>query len=171
MSLMVAEPGPTTSEKRQTLLNKEQIKNDESCTSKVTIDGEFRNVKRTDCMKPLEKQLTDVLTETIEDETSETDMMNTGNEETGDQRVVKTMDFSAYDSSVKRECDDRDVNVMIKQLCAKSDVVSRFVFHLSDVIEQLHVAFCLMLVSLLMKYDQTLNDVRECETRAGNLET
>ena len=53
-------------------------------------------------------------TDAIENETSETEMM-------------KTMDFSAYDSSMKRECDDRNVNVMIKQLCAKSDVVSRFV--------------------------------------------
>ena len=81
---MVAEFGPTTSEKRQTLLNKEQINDDESCTSKVTIDGEFRNIKRTDCVKPLEQQLTDVATEAIENETSETEMMNTGNEENGD---------------------------------------------------------------------------------------
>ena len=170
MSLMVAEPGPTTSEKRQTLLNKEQINNDESCTSKVTINGEFMNIKRTDCMKPLEQQLTDVLTDAIENETSETEMMNTGNEENGDQTVMKTVDFSTYDSSMKRECDDRNVNVMMKQLCAKSDVVSRFVLRLSGVIDQIHVALCLMLVSLLLKCDQTLNDVREFETRAMNLE-
>ena len=98
-------------------------------------------------------------------------MMNTGNEENGNQTVMKTMDSSAYDSSMKRECDDRNVNVMIKQLCAKSDVVSRFVLRLSSMIDQIHVAFCLMLVSLLLKCDQTLNDVREFETRAMNLET
>ena len=74
-------------------------------------------------------------------------------------------------SSMRKECDDRDVNVMIKQLCAKSDVVSRFVFRLSGMIDQLHVAFCFKLVSLLIKCDQTLNDVREFETRAMNLET
>ena len=172
MSLMVAEPGPTTSEKRQTLLNKEQINNDESCTSKVTIDGEFMNIiKRTDYMKPLEQQLTDVLTDAIGNETSETEMTNTGNEENGDQTVMKTMDFSAYDSSMKRERGDRKVNVMIKQLCAKSDVVSRFVFRLSGMIDQLHVAFFLVLVSLLLKCDRTLNDVREFETSAMNVET
>ena len=71
---------------------------------------------------------------------------------------------------MKRECDDRNVNVMIKQLCAKSDVVSRFVLRLSGMVDQIHVAFCLMLVSLLFKCDQTLNDVREFETRAMNLE-
>ena len=149
MSLNVAEPGPT-SEKRQTLLNKEQINNDESCTSKVTINSEFMNIKRTDCMKPLERQLTDVLTDAIENETSETEMMNTGNEVKGDQTVMRTMDFSAYDSSMKREYDDRNVNVMIMQLCAKSDVVSRFALRLSGMIDQIHVAFCLMLVSLLL---------------------
>ena len=170
MSLMVEEPGPTTSEKRQTLLNKEQINNDESCTSKVTINGEFMIFKRTDCVKPLEQQLTDVLTDAIENETGETEMMNTWNEENGDQTVMKTMDFSAYDSSKKRECDDRNVNVMIKQLCAKSDVVSWFVLRLSGMSDQIHVAFCFMLVSLLLKCDQTLNDVREFETKAMNLE-
>ena len=97
--------------------------------------------------------------------------MNTGNEDNGNETVMKTMDFSAHDSSMKRECDDRNVNVMIKQLCAKSDVASRFVFRLSGMIDQLHVAFCLMLVSLLLICDQTLNDVREFETRAMNLET
>ena len=54
-------------------------------------------------MKPLEQQLTDVLTDAIENEMSETGMMNTGNEKNGDQTVMKTMDFSAYDSSMKRE--------------------------------------------------------------------
>ena len=110
MSLMVAEPGPTTSEKRQALLNKEQLNNDERCTSKVTNNGEVMNIKRTDCMKPLEQQLTDVLTDAIENDTSETEMMNTRNEENGDQTVMKTTDFSACDSSVKRECDDRNVS-------------------------------------------------------------
>ena len=46
-------------------------------------------------MKPLGQQLTDGLTEAIENETSESEMMNTGNEENGDQTVMKTMDFSA----------------------------------------------------------------------------
>ena len=77
-------------------------------------------------------------------------MTNTGNEENGGQTVMKTMDFSAYDSSMKRENDDSNVNVMIKQLCAKSDVVSRFVLRLSGMIDQIHVAFCLMRVSLLL---------------------
>ena len=45
-----------------------------------------------------------------------------------------------------------------------------FVLRLSGMIDQIHVAFCLMLVSLLLKCDQTLNDVREFETRAMNLE-
>ena len=46
-------------------------------------------------MKPLAQQLTDVLTDAIQKETSETEMMNTGNEENGDQTVMKTMDNSA----------------------------------------------------------------------------
>ena len=83
------------------------------------------------------------------------------------------MDFSAYDSSMEREYDDSDVSVMIKQLCAKSDVISRFVVRLSGMIDQLqHEAKCCMeLVRSPMKYDQTLNDVWEFETKAMNLET
>ena len=137
MSLMVAEPGPTTSEKKRTLLNKEQINDDDSCTSKATIDGEFRNLRRADHVKPLTQQLTEVLPEAIENETNKTKMMNIGNEENGNQTVMKTMDFSAFDSSMKREYDDSDVNVMIKQLCAKSDVISLFVFRLSGTVDQL----------------------------------
>ena len=68
------------------------------------------------------------------------------------------------DNTKRKENDDSDGSVMIKQLCAKSDVISSFVFRLSGMIDQLHLAFCLMLVSLLMKCDQTLNDVQEFET-------
>ena len=154
-------------------MNKEQNNDDESCTSKATTDGEFRNLKRADCVKPLEQQLTGVPTEAIENEMNQTKMMNAGNEENGDQTMMKTMDFSAHDSSMKREYDDSNLNVMIKQLCAKSDVISRFVSSLSGMIDQLqHEAKCCMeLVRSLMEGDQTLNDVRGFETKAMNLET
>ena len=98
MSFMVAEPGPTTSEKRQTLLNKEQINDDEKCRSKGTIDGEFKSLKRADCVKLLEQQLAEVATEVIQNETNKTKTMkNAWNEES---RVK--MDFSVYDSSMER---------------------------------------------------------------------
>ena len=77
-------------------------------------------------MKLLEQQLTDVFTDAIENETSETEMMNTGNEENGDQTVMETMGFSTYDPSMKRECDDRNVNVMIKSLMSFPGLSSVF---------------------------------------------
>ena len=137
MSFMVAEPGPTTSEKRQTLLNKEQINDDEKRRSKATIDGEFKS------------------------------------QESKDQTMMKMMDFSVYDSSMEREHDDSDVSVVIKQMCAKSDIISRFVFHLSglkNMIDKLqHEAECCMeLVRALMRRDRNLNGMWEFETKTVN---
>ena len=58
-------------------------------------------------------------------------MKNAGNEEGRDQTMMKMMGFSVYDSSMERDHDDSDVSAMIKQICAKSDIISRFLFHLS----------------------------------------
>ena len=65
-------------------------------------------------MKPLEQQLADVFTDAIKNENSETELINTWNEENGHETVMETMGFSAHDSSMKRECVDRNTNVMIK---------------------------------------------------------
>ena len=55
-----------------------------------------------------------------------------GNEANGDQTLMKMMGFSVFGSSVKRDHSDSDMSDMIKQVCAKSDIFSRFVSHLSD---------------------------------------
>ena len=132
MSFMVAEPGPTTSEKRQTLLNKEQINDDEKRRVKATLNGELKSLERADCVRLSEQQLAEVATEVIRDEMNKTKMMkNAGNEEARDQTIMKMMGFSVHDSSMERDHDDSDVSAMIKQICAKSDIISQFVFHLS----------------------------------------
>ena len=162
---MVAEPGPTTSEKRQTLLNKEQINDD---------DGEFKSLERADCERLSEQQLAEVATEVIQNEMNKTKIMkNAGNEESRVQTTMKMNDFSVYDSSMEREHDDSDVSVLIKQMCAKSDIISRFVFHLSGtkgMIDKLqHEAGCCMeLVRALIRRDRTLNGLREFETKMMN---
>ena len=53
---MVAEPGPTTSEKRQTLLNKEQINDDEKRKMKATLDGEFKSLEKADYVRSMEQE-------------------------------------------------------------------------------------------------------------------
>ena len=58
----------------------------------------------------------------------------------GDQTVMKMMGFSVFGSSVKRDHSDSDLNDTKKQVCAKSDTLSRFVSHLSgmkDTIDRL----------------------------------
>ena len=60
MSFMVAEPGPTTSEKKQTLLNKEQINDDEKRRVKATLNGELKSLERADCVRLSEQKLAEV---------------------------------------------------------------------------------------------------------------
>ena len=134
------------------LLNKEQIKDDEKRRVKATLDGELKSLEKADYVrlmeqercghgsklgmrlkeKETERQLAEVATEVIQDEMDKTKIMkNAGNEESRDQTMMKMMGFSVSGSSMKRDHEDSDVSDMIKQMCAKSDIISRFVFHLS----------------------------------------
>ena len=198
---MVAEPGPTTSEKRQTLLNKEQINDDEKRKMKATLDGEFKSLEKADYVRSMEQercghgnkngmrlkeketeqQLAEVATEVIQDETIKTKMMkNAGNEESRDHTMMKMMCFS-----VQRDHDDSDVSDMIKQVYAKSDIISRFVCHLSgmkDTIDRLQseTDCCMALVKASMEQSTEDHDVRcdralagmqeEFETKAANVD-
>ena len=53
---MVAEPGPTTSEKWQTLLNKEQINDDEERKAQATLNGELKSLEKIDCVRLMKQE-------------------------------------------------------------------------------------------------------------------
>ena len=179
MSFMVAEPGPSTSEKRQTLLNKEQINNDEKRRVKATLDGELKSLEKADFLrlmeheccghgsefgmrlkeKETEQQLAEVAAEMIQDEMNKT-------------KTMKMMGFSVFCSSMERDHNDSDLSDMIQQVCAKSDIISRFVFHLSgmkDTIDRLqHEAECCMeLVTASIGQNIEDHDVRRDRALAG----
>ena len=184
---MVTEPGPTSSEKRQKLLNKELINDDVKRRVKATLDGELKSLEKADHVKLMEQercghgsklgmrlkeketkqQLAEVATEVIQDEMNNTKMMkNAGNEKSRDQTMMKMMGFSVPGSSMERDHDDSDVSVMIKQMCAKSDIMSPFVFHLSgmkDTIDRLqHEAeCCIELVRASIRRDRALAGMQE----------
>ena len=52
---------------------------------------------------------------------------NTGSEKSGNQTMIEMMSIGDCDSSMEREC---DVSILIKQICAKSDVMSQCVLSL-----------------------------------------
>ena len=82
--------------------------------------------------KETEQQLAEVAAEMIQDEMNKTKMMkNAGNETSGDQTMMRMVGFSVFGSSVERDHNDSDLIDMIKQVCARSDIISRFVFHYS----------------------------------------
>ena len=52
---------------------------------------------------------------------------NAGSERSRNQSLMEMMSIGDCDSSMKRECDDNDMSFLIKQICAKSDVISQCV--------------------------------------------
>ena len=50
---------------------------------------------------------------------------------------MEMMSIGDCDSSMKREYDDNDMSILIKQICAKSDVISKCVLCLSGMTDQL----------------------------------
>ena len=185
MSSMVAEPGPIPSEKRQLLLNKEQIieKIDENPeiqtiletyesmrTSEQNLDipvpemmkqlievteiisqdrkqqctlEQISDTSVSQAVKELDEpckvlsrdrpqRLFDVIVGMNQDATDKT--RNTGREKSGHQTMTEGMSIGECDLSMERECDE---NVLIKQICAGSDVMSQCVQCLSDMTDQL----------------------------------
>ena len=54
-----------------------------------------------------------------------------GREGSRNQTMMEMMSIGDCDSSMKRECDDNDMSILIKQICAKSDVISQCVLCLA----------------------------------------
>ena len=196
---MVAEPGPIPSEKRELLLNKEQIvekidENPEIQTIQETYESMSTSEQNPDISVPeMMKQLIevtkiisqdriqqctleqisdtsvsqavkeldepckvlsrdrpqrqfDVIVGMNQDVTDKT--RNTGSEKSGNQTMIEMMNIGDCDSSMEREC---DVSVLIKQICAKSDVMSQCVLCLSFMTDQLRrkMERCMRLIGTL----------------------
>ena len=122
---MVAEPGPTSSEKRQKLLNKEPINDDVKRRVKATLDDELKSLEKADHVKLMEQercghgsklgmrlkeketkqQLAEVATEVIQDEMNKTKMMkNAGNEKSRDPRNTRRRYVTSLNAAGTSSC-------------------------------------------------------------------
>ena len=75
-------------------------------------------------------------------------MRNTGRQRSGNQTMTEGMSIGKCELSMEREC---DVNVLIKQICAGSDVMSQCVLCLSCMTDQLRrkMERCMRLIGTL----------------------
>ena len=73
---------------------------------------------------------------------------NTGSEKSGNQTMMDMMSIGDCDSSMEREC---DVSILIKQMCAESDVMSQCVLCFSGMTDQLRrkTERCMRLIGTL----------------------
>ena len=62
---------------------------------------------------------------------------NAGSESSRNQMMMEMMGAGDCDSSIKRECDDNDMSILIKQNRAKSYVISQCVLCLTGMTDQL----------------------------------
>ena len=92
------------------------------------------------------QRLFDVIVGTNQDATDKT--RNTGRERSGNQTMTEGMSIGKFELSMEREC---DVNVLIKQICAESDVMSQCVLCLSGMTDQLQrkMERCMRLIGTL----------------------
>ena len=92
------------------------------------------------------QRLFDVIVGMNQDATDKT--KNTGREKSGNQAMTEMMSIGDCDSSMEREC---DVSILIKQICAGSDVMSQCVLCLSGMMDQLRrkMERCMRLIGTL----------------------
>ena len=92
------------------------------------------------------QRLFDVIVGMNQDATDETS--NIGREKSGNQTMIEMMSIGDCDSSMEKE---RDVSILIKQICAKSDVMSQCVLCLSGMTDQLRrkTERCMRLIGTL----------------------
>ena len=92
------------------------------------------------------QRLFDVIVGMNQDATDKT--RNTGREKSGKQTMTERMSIGECDLSMEREC---DVNVLIKQICAGSDVMPQCVLCLSGMTDQLRrkMERCMRLIGTL----------------------
>ena len=97
----------------------------------------------------LQRQFDNVIVGMNQEETDKT--RNAGSASSRNQTMMEMMSIGDCDSSMTRECDDNDMSILIKQICAKSDVISQCVLCLSGMTDQLRrkTKRCMRLIGTL----------------------
>ena len=105
---------------------------------------------------------------------------NAGSERSRNKTMMDMMSIGDCDSSMNRECDDNDMSILIKQICAKSDIISQCVLCLSGMTDQLRrkTKRCMRLIGTLhgealseMNHESYFNEETSKMIKKRNLET